>query len=77
MNRLGRTDSRQVTISLIREYHLLRIQAFNGGSDGWRTSVGCLDPIDIQVVICEYGTSHGGDTDCLIFQTHIGYNLGD
>ena len=88
-NKSGDVKTNTFTIAPYARYFFLNsdvVRLFADGGFGFSTSKTKgndalnswnIGPIDIQVVICEYGTSHGGDTDCLIFQTHIGYNLGD
>ena len=71
MDRLRRTDGRQVAVALIGEDQIAGMQPFDGRSDGQRASVRRFDPVDVDVVVCEYGAAHGRNAHGLLFETHL------
>ncbi|CDB71716.1 unknown [Bacteroides cellulosilyticus CAG:158] len=74
-----RTNTCQVTVSLVSEYQSVRPQALDRSGKSGCTSVCGFLPVNIQIVIDEHGTSHGGDTYCFVFHAHFfdyfGYQL--
>ena len=76
MDRLGRTDGRQVAVALVREDHVLRMQPLDGRRDRQRASVRRLDPVDVDIVVGEYRTAHGRDAHRALGQAQFVDDLG-
>ena len=77
MDCFGGTDGSQVTVALVSEYHLARIQSLNSCRDSRRTSVSRFDPVDVQIIIGKNGASDRRDADRFIFHTHLGNHFGN
>ena len=59
MDRLGRTDGRQVAVALVREDQVPGVEPLDGRCNGQRTAVRRLDPVDIDVVVGENRAAYG------------------
>ena len=73
---LGGSDGSEVAVTLICEHVFVGHEPLGGCREGGGTSVGCLLPVDVQVVVCEYGASYGRDTDGLVLDAHFLDDLG-
>ena len=73
---IGSTYGCQVTVTLISEHVLLRAQTFGSSSQGRCTSVCRLLPVDVDVVVCEYGAADRTDAYGLVLDSHFLYDFG-
>jgi len=76
MDRLGRTDRRKVAVALVGEDHVLGMQPLDGRRDGQRTAVRRLDPVDVDIIVCENGAAHGRNADRAVGHAHLPDHLG-
>ena len=77
MDRLGRTDGREVAVALVGEDHRLGIQPLGRRSHGQRTPVSRLDPVDVDVVVGEDRTTYGRHAHRPVGQAQLGDDLGN
>jgi hypothetical protein len=52
------------------------VQTANGSSDGGSATVSGLDPVNVDIVVCKNGTSHGSNTDSGVFEAELVKNFG-
>ena len=69
VDRLRRADGRQVAVALVGEDQIAGMEPFHGRSYGQGASVGGLDPVDVDIIVCEYGAAHGRNAYGLFFES--------
>lgn len=77
MDGLGGTDGGEVTVALIGEDDVAGIEARDGGGNGGSASVCGLDPVDVDVVVGEYGAAYGSDADGLVLNAEFVDDFGE
>ena len=77
VDRLCRADGRQVAVALVGEDQIAGIEPLHGRSYGQGASVGGLDPVDVDIIVCEYGAAHGRNAYGLFREAHLLDDLGD
>ena len=76
MDSLGCTDGSQVAVALICENEVTWIQAVYGSSDSRRTSVGSFNPVDVNIIIGEDGTTHRRNAHSAVSESHFFNQFG-
>ena len=71
MNGLGSTDSGEVAVALIGENDILGLCALDACCNSRGASVGSLDHITAEIIICHNGASDGRDADGLALYTKL------
>ena len=77
MNDLTAADGGQVTVALVGEHEGLGAETFDGGGASRGTAVGGFHEVNVEIVVCQHGTTHGGDTDDIVLNAHFLDHLGD
>ena len=77
MNRLTRTDSRHIAVTLIGEDQTVRMQALCRSSYGTSTAVSRLNPIHIDIIIRENRTTDRRNSNRFSFHAHLIDHLGN
>ena len=72
---LVRADGSKVAVTLICENNIVGVGALNTGCSGGRSSVCCLDGVEIEVFISEYCAADGNDCDCAILNAELVNNF--
>ena len=76
MDRLGGTDGAHVAVTLVGEYHVVRPETADSGGHCRCASVGGLDPVYIDVIVCEHGAAYGAYAYGAVCKAHLGHYLG-
>lgn len=58
MDDLSRSDGSEITITLVGKDGFVRMHPFDAGGDGWSSSVGRFNHIDIEIVVTENGAAN-------------------
>ena len=77
VDRLCGADGRHVAVALIGEHDVLRPEAAYGGGHRRCAAVGGFHPVNVDVVVGEYGAPYGRDADGLFCKTHFSNHLGE
>ena len=75
VNDFSRADGSKVAVTLICENNIVGVGALNTGCSGGRSSVCCLDGVEIEVFISEYCAADGNDCDCAILNAELVNNF--
>ena len=76
MDGLGGTDRGHVAVALVCEQDVLGPEARGGGGHCRRAAVRGLDPVNVDVVVCEDGAAYGRHAHGLLRQVHLVQHLG-
>ena len=77
MDCLCRADSGKVAVALVCEHQPVGVKAFCGCGYSRGASVCRLNPVYVDVVVCENRASYRCNAYCYVFRTHFLYNLGN
>ena len=61
----------EIAVALVGKYHFVGAEALDGCGHGRGASVGGFNPVDIDVAVCEYGTSYGRYAYGLVFEAEL------
>lgn len=70
------TDSRHIAVALVGEHHIFGPKSAYGSGNGRSSSMGCLYPVDVNIVICKYRTPYRGYPDGAFRQSHLMDHFG-
>jgi hypothetical protein len=68
---LCRSDAGEVAVALVGEYQMVGPETLDGSGTSGCSSVCCLNPVYIQIIIGKDRTSNGADADGLVCQLHL------
>ena len=77
MDRLAGPDRGQIAVALIGKHEFRRIEALGGRGDCGGPAVGRLDPVDVDIIVSQHGTSDRRNPDRIVLQPHFVDHLGD
>ena len=77
MDGLAGAYGRQIAVTLIGEDQTVGIQTLDGRSYGACASVGSLDPIHVDIFVCEDRAPDGRDGYSRLLESHLVDHLGD
>ena len=77
MDGLGGADAGEVAVALVGEHEAVRPKALDGAGESRGPSMGGLLPVNVDVLVGEYGASDRGYGDGLVGHTHLLDHLGD
>ena len=75
VNGFGRTDSRQVAVTLVGEHELFGHQTLDCRSQRRRAPVGGFLHIHVHIIVGQYGATHRSHADGLVLKTHFIYHF--
>jgi len=77
MDDLGGTDGSQVTIALVGEDQIVRVDTLDAGGNSRSPAMGRLDHVTGKILVIVVGATDWRDTDCRIQNAHLDHDLGD